>query len=168
MKVAGCWDQGIRWRKDWIKSDLSAVSSHSQRRAHRHFAHKRRSFQTWVSLWHQGCIHHFNSQSVMSSDLLTTGLMEMVVSNPAHQWEPFQNFSRTHCTVVPGQTAWWLTSKTRLMQAEPWVIPFLEAQSVLPGMGMLHFHPEQSHIVQPNITGEGKTALTSTQILLQS
>lgn len=138
MEVVGCLDQGIRWRKDWMNSDLLCCC-HAQRRAHKHFAHERRSFLTWVCPWHQGCIHHFCSQGVMSSDLLKTGLMEMVVSNAVHQWGPVQDVSRTRCTDVPGQTAWWLTSKTCLMQAESWVIPFLEAQSVLPGWGCCLF-----------------------------
>lgn len=44
------------------------------------------------------------SRGVMSSDLLKTGLMEMVVSNPVHQWGPFQNVSRTCSTDVPEET----------------------------------------------------------------
>lgn len=44
------------------------------------------------------------SWGVMSSDLLKTGLMEMVASNPAHQWGPFQNVSSTCSTDVPEET----------------------------------------------------------------
>lgn len=44
------------------------------------------------------------SQGMMSSDLLKTGLMETVVSNPAHQWGPFQNVSRICSTDVPEET----------------------------------------------------------------
>lgn len=44
------------------------------------------------------------SWGVMSSDLLKTGLMEMVVSNPVHQWGTFQSVSRTCSTDVPEET----------------------------------------------------------------
>lgn len=44
------------------------------------------------------------SWGVMSSDILKMGLMEMVVSNPAHQWGPFQNVSMTCSTDVPEET----------------------------------------------------------------